>query len=266
MVVNRRAISTGRVMATLIAAAWVSGCVPAPTTGSTGSASGGDSGSRSGGGSGAGGSGGRDSTGGRNGGGGGNAGQGGGAGAGQGGANATGGSGAPDGGAADMADAAPPPTSAIPGYAVCSVCHGPEGAGTIMGPDIQHPVVDFATWMVRNGRMHPSFMLPMPKYLPAQLPDVELQGILSYMAARPKPTSGADLYKDYCQNCHGADGKGGATMRTLAAKPMSEYLTKVRGGHNPGEFANRREYMPKWTPAELSDAEIRLIFTHVSGL
>jgi cytochrome c553 len=269
MVATRSAIFSGPMMAALVAVAWLSGCMPAPTDGATGSGTGGDSGGRGGaagmGGSGGGGAGVPSGAGGSSAGSGGaagaSAGKGGGAGAGQG----TGGAGATDGGAPGLTDAAPPP-SAIPGYAVCSVCHGPEGAGTVMGPDIQHPVVDFATWMVRNGRMHPSYMLPMPKYPPDQLTDVQLQGILTYMAARPKASSGADLYKDYCQNCHGADAKGGATMRSLAGKPVTKFLTDVRSGHSPGEFANRREYMPKWTPAELSDAEIRLIFMHVSGL
>ena len=158
------------------------------------------------------------------------------------------------------------PSAAGPGYATCTVCHGPEGAGTDKGPDIQHPVLDYATWVVRNGRTHPGFMMPMPKYLPAMLSDADLQKIFSYLAARPKPTTGAELYKDYCQNCHGADGKGGVTMRTLAAKPVTKFLTDVRAGHHPGEFVNRREYMPKWSAAELSDADIRAIFMHVSGL
>jgi hypothetical protein len=31
-------------------------------------------------------------------------------------------------------------------------------------------------------------------------------------------------------------------------------------------FSNRREFMPSWTAAQLSDAEIRLIFMYVDSL
>jgi mono/diheme cytochrome c family protein len=85
-------------------------------------------------------------------------------------------------------------------------------------------------------------------------------------AARPKPTTGAGLYKDYCENCHGADALGGITMRPIAAEPVNVFIMDSRAGHHPGEFANRREYMPKWTAAELSDAELRSIFMYVDGL
>jgi mono/diheme cytochrome c family protein len=77
---------------------------------------------------------------------------------------------------------------------------------------------------------------------------------------------GEALYKDYCLNCHGADAKGGVTMRPIDAEPMNVHTMHIRSGTHPGEFANRREYMPKWTAAELTDAEIRMIFMYVSDL
>ncbi len=280
---HKESMGFGRLLATFAAATWLGACMPAETPSAGGSAGEGGAGkggsSATGGKAGSGGSphgegshggsGGHGSgtstggqtaaTGGRDG-----SGQGGGSGGKQGTADASTGSGATDTGASS-GDAGPPP-SAVPGYAVCGVCHGAEGAGSDKGPEIQHPVIDFSTWVIRNGRMHPGFMLPMPKYAPDQLTDAQLQGIFTYLAKFPKPTTGAALYKDYCQNCHGADGKGGVTMRTLAGKPVTKFLTDVRAGHHPGEFANRREYMPKWTAAELSDAEVRLIFMHVAGL
>jgi mono/diheme cytochrome c family protein len=136
----------------------------------------------------------------------------------------------------------------------------------MMGPEIQHPVVDFSTWVVRNGRVHPDYKLPMLKYTPDMVSDMQLQGIFSFLAARPKPTTGAGLYKDYCENCHGADAKGGVTMRNISAEPVAAFIADSRSGKHPGEFSNRREYMPKWTATELSDAEIRLIFMYVDGL
>jgi mono/diheme cytochrome c family protein len=150
---------------------------------------------------------------------------------------------------------------------VCVPCHGAEGAGvTGHGPDIQHPVVDFATWVIRNGRMHPDFPEAMPKFAVDALTDAELQGILAYLAARPKPTTGQGLFVDYCANCHGANAAGGVTMRPINTEPMTAFTTLVRGGHGSGQFAMRREFMPKWTTTELTDAQLRLIFMYVDGL
>ena len=52
----------------------------------------------------------------------------------------------------------------------------------------------------------------------------------------------------------------------LSSEPVNVFIADSRGGHHPGEFENRREYMPKWTPAELSDAELRLIFAYIDSL
>ena len=169
--------------------------------------------------------------------------------------------------AGDLVDApSDAPTSPISGFALCVVCHGPEGAGTDKGPEIQHPVIDFSTFVIRNGRTHPSYKEPMPKFPVEQISALQLEGIFNFLAARPKPPTGAELYKDYCLNCHGADGKGGVTMRDISAQPVAAFIEDSRAGHHPGEFENRREYMPKWTAAELSDAELRLIFAYVDGL
>jgi mono/diheme cytochrome c family protein len=74
------------------------------------------------------------------------------------------------------------------------------------------------------------------------------------------------LFVDYCANCHGADAAGGVTMRPIASEPMTMFTTLVRNGHSAGMFSNRREYMPKWTTTEITNAELQLIFTYVSGL
>ncbi len=171
-----------------------------------------------------------------------------------------------DAGTPSGGDTGGPAAAIMPGYATCIVCHGPDGAGTDKGPDILHPVVDFGTWMVRNGRAHPAYKDPMPKYTTDQITDAQLMAIFSWLAKAPKATTGAALYKDFCQSCHGVDAKGGPTMREIATKTAAVYLKDVRAGHHPGEFANRREFMPKWSATEITDAEIMLIFTHVKGL
>jgi mono/diheme cytochrome c family protein len=170
-------------------------------------------------------------------------------------------------GASGSADSLPASVAVYQGQ--CAICHGPQGLGTEKGPDLQHPVRDFATWVVRNGRTHPMFMEPMPKWTPTQISAAQLNEILDFLAAFPRPATGMGLFKDFCANCHGADAKGGVTMRniTLATvRTAAMFLMNVRNGHHAGEFSNRREYMPKWTTAQLSDAEVRLIFGYVDGL
>jgi mono/diheme cytochrome c family protein len=152
-------------------------------------------------------------------------------------------------------------------YALCVQCHGDDGKGVAgKGPDIQHPVNDYFTWVIRNGRMHPNFPEAMPAFTTAMVSDAQLQAILTFLAAFPKPTTGMGLFVDYCANCHGADGAGGVTMRPIASEPMTMFTTLVRNGHSAGMFSNRREYMPKWTTTEITNAELQLIFTYVSGL
>lgn len=182
-----------------------------------------------------------------------------------------GGGGAPSGTGGGGAGGAS--TAMLPaGYVLCVGCHGTNGEGapataTMGGPEIKHPVADFATWVIRNGRAHPDFMEPMPKFPTDMLSDANLQGILSYLSAQPKPTTGPALYLDYCANCHGANGAGGVTMRSLLnVTMMSALTTSVRNGHHAGEFSNRRDFMPKWTAAQLSDAELQLIFQHIQSL
>ena len=246
------------------------------TGGSTGGVSGGGSGGATGGGSGgqggsgaggtsAGGSMGADAGAGR-----GGAGGGGGRG-GAGGASGRGGSGGGGGGRGGSSGGADAGglevgMSTIPGYALCVLCHGANGEGTDKGPEIQHPVVDFATWVVRNGRVHPMYKEPMIKFPEELVSNAQLMGIWTFLQNQPKPTTGMGLYKDYCESCHGADAKGGVTMRPIDTLTVNAFIMDTRAGHHPGEFANRREYMPKWTAAELSDAEIRSIFMYVQGL
>ena len=286
MVVNQKSLRSGWLLALLAAATWAGACSPEASPGPSGTGGSGASGGRggSGGSSGrggsAGGSGGQGGsatagtggsqaggTGGSS--GGSSAGSGGtGGSAGQGGSGgSTGGVGGSGSGDAAGEAASEVASHPVPGYALCVPCHGSEGAGVpMMGPEIQHPVVDFSTWVVRNGRTHPDYKMPMLKYPPEVLSDAQLQGIFTFLGARPKPTTGEGLYKDYCENCHGANAQGGVTMRPIANEPVNAFIMDTRAGHHPGEFSNRREYMPKWTAAELSDAEIRLIFMYVDGL
>jgi mono/diheme cytochrome c family protein len=155
--------------------------------------------------------------------------------------------------------------------AICSMCHGDKGQGVSMkGPEIQHPVRDFATWVVRNGRSgHPGYPdSKMDAYPAAALPDATLNAIFDSLStpALPKPTTGKALYEDYCANCHGATGTGGTANHDAKGEPLSKALQMVRGGHSLMQFSSRTGYMPKWSTTELSDAEVESIVGYLDSL
>jgi mono/diheme cytochrome c family protein len=156
----------------------------------------------------------------------------------------------------------------------CSACHGATGEGTILGPEIRHPVTDFTNWMVRNGSDARTggmslFAAPMLPLDMTFITDAELTMVISYLNSFPKPTTGQALYEDYCANCHGADGKGGPTTRDITnlVDPLATKIPEqVRAGTHAGQFEMRIEYMPARTAAELTDQDLMLIATYVDGL
>jgi mono/diheme cytochrome c family protein len=155
--------------------------------------------------------------------------------------------------------------------AVCASCHGPRGEGVSgKGPDIQHPVRDFATWVVRNGRSgNPGFPgQTMAAYPQATLPDATLTGLFDWLStpALPKPTTGQALYKDFCANCHSATGTGGTAAHNAKGQTLTKALQMVRSGHSLTQFSSRTGYMSKWTTSELTDAEVGLIVTYLDSL
>lgn len=149
---------------------------------------------------------------------------------------------------------------------VCAECHGEFGDGLDgLGPDIKHPVEDYSLFVIRNGRVsHMMYEDDMPGSPAERLPEAILAGIMEFLANQPRPTDGEGLYLDYCAACHGADGLGGPTARSLEMH-VADVEKLVRNGH-VGDFLDRREYMPSWTQAELSDTEVELIHQYVSSL
>lgn len=149
----------------------------------------------------------------------------------------------------------------------CALCHGDDGQGTSAAPQIKSPVVDYATWVVRNGRASTmGFTGAMPVASEAAVPESDLNEIFTYLGSFEKPTDGEGLYVRFCGNCHGADAKGGAVGKGLTAEKDSDLITMVRKGRGGSDFEKRKDYMPKWTAAEISDAEIKLVGTYVRGL
>jgi mono/diheme cytochrome c family protein len=144
----------------------------------------------------------------------------------------------------------------------CKVCHAEQGAGSVLAYAIQHPVRDYFTWVTRNGRATTTYMMPMEKWGADKLSDAQLNLIWDYLDQPPQPTTGPALYADYCANCHGADGKGGPTMRPLANEEK-EVNTLVRMGHNIGKYDMRHDSMPAFNTMRINDAELKLIYDHV---
>lgn len=153
---------------------------------------------------------------------------------------------------------------------VCAPCHGSDGEGTALGYEVQHPVRDYATWVVRNGRPPGNTELPgsvMVAYATGSLADATLEEIWDYLDTFPQPTTGEALYVDYCRNCHGTDALGGITdVNIREPGALAEIFEKVREGENVGNYAARGSSMPAFDEGRISDAEIQLIADYLAGL
>jgi mono/diheme cytochrome c family protein len=151
---------------------------------------------------------------------------------------------------------------------ICAPCHGPEGEGTELAYALQHPVRDYSTWVVRNGR--PGIEFPgtvMAAYGPGTASDATLEEVWDYLDSFPQPTTGEGLFLDYCRNCHGEDASGGVTGVDLReADALAEIFEQVREGDGDGNFAARDEFMPAFDTTRLSDAEVQLIADHIASL
>jgi len=149
----------------------------------------------------------------------------------------------------------------------CSACHGPEGEGSTIAYEIRHPHDDFSRWVVRNGRTSVEFAnQAMPQFTTALLSDAELDLILEYLDGLPQPDTAEGLYLDYCRNCHGIDAAGGVVNAPLGNSPIQDFIENTRQGFGGSNYGARNLFMPTRTTAELSDAEIQLIFDYVQSL
>jgi mono/diheme cytochrome c family protein len=147
----------------------------------------------------------------------------------------------------------------------CKLCHGEQGIGSPLAPEIQHPVREYDSWVVRNGRAVTTFVKPMEKWGTDKLSDAQLMLIFDYLDQPPQPTTGQTLYLDYCANCHGADAKGGPTTRNILNE-VQNVLKQVRAGKNPGQYQMRHDSMPVFSTMRISDAELVMIRDYVDSL
>ena len=74
---------------------------------------------------------------------------------------------------------------------------------------------------------------------------------------------GAPLYREYCANCHGADGRGGITGITLDGE-LHENAGIAVSGNATMNYGSREEYMPGQGD-KLTAAEIQLITDYLQN-
>jgi mono/diheme cytochrome c family protein len=147
----------------------------------------------------------------------------------------------------------------------CVMCHGEQGIGTLLAPGIQHPMREYFTWVVRNGRAMTTYMKPMEKWGTDKISDADLMLIWDYLDKPPQPTTGQALFIDYCSNCHGKDAKSGPAMHNLANE-VAKINDMVRMGAHPGEYEMRKEFMPVFSTERLPDADLKLIHDYIDSL
>jgi mono/diheme cytochrome c family protein len=148
----------------------------------------------------------------------------------------------------------------------CQICHGENGAATDIAPVIANTHADYATYVVRNGHDvmdFAGFGQSMPPFTTTDLSDDDLALILEFLTTQPLPSDGAGLYARLCINCHGSNGHNGRIFENIAGS--DEVSARVRAGHQANNVASG-EYMPAFTTAQLSDAQLALLADYVAGL
>lgn len=176
------------------------------------------------------------------------------------------------------ADAAAPGAAAAPAPygTICVSCHQANAQGfNPIAPEIRHTPAPYATWIVRAGRIDrkgmPTGMTPYPPTTldPAKMPavtDAELQGIIAWTNALPKPTTALGMYQDFCGNCHGpVDPVGGAVPVTIKGLPAATVNAAVRSGFAVSDPSKRDSYMPAFDATLLTDADLALIRTYIGS-
>lgn len=147
----------------------------------------------------------------------------------------------------------------------CAKCHGASGEGSPRGYEIRNPVIGYATYVIRNGRPGAPFADSMPKYTTARLSQKQLNEIIAMLRSAEHPSDGAGLYNRFCSNCHGKDARGGVVGESLRGE-IDEFGEKIREGEGGNNYADRREYMPRWPASEISEQEIHAMAEYVSRL
>ena len=156
-----------------------------------------------------------------------------------------------------------PHTRMLIGAVVVATSMLTAGCGNIIGPEIRHTPVTYATWVVRHGRPAPSAMVAFPTVAPnattLAISDPDLAAVLAWLDTQPKPATGVALYRDFCGNCHGPNvASGGAVPVSIIGKMATEITQKVRVGEGL-DPSMRNGFMPPEDMMALTDPELVLI-------
>lgn len=173
-----------------------------------------------------------------------------------------------DGGDDDGADMGAAMAEAPMAYnQICSSCHGPDGEGTSLGPDIRNPADwGYGAYVVRNGRGEmDEFASPMSAYSADIIDDVTLDEVWTWLGAAAKPADGAGLFARFCANCHDADGSGGRAEHAVGID-QAEIRASVREGNGGENYGASTEFMPAFGTDLITDAELDLIVEHIGTL
>jgi len=98
----------------------------------------------------------------------------------------------------------------------------------------------------------------MPGYSPEAISNAQLDEIWSYLSSFPRPTTGAELYATFCQNCHGKDGRGGVVGESILGE-IGEFHEAIRQGEHRSQPLRRSKYMPAYSRTMITDGEIWLL-------
>lgn len=155
----------------------------------------------------------------------------------------------------------------------CAACHGPDGRGTIRGPELTGDGPAAAHFQISTGRMPPPASERRPERVPpAEFSEPEARAVARYVGriaggpdiprvdmAGAELARGAQLYLQACAACHGSTGVGGVLTSGNVAPPLGD-LTPVQIAEamitGPGE-------MPKFVLEEFEDRERDAIVRYV---
>lgn len=175
-------------------------------------------------------------------------------------------------------DAAAPAAAAAPAPygTICVSCHQADAQGfTSIAPEIRHTPAAYAKWIVRSGRIdYKGVQTGMTAYPatttdPVKMPavtDPELDAIIAWTNALPKPTTALGMYQDFCGNCHGpTNPTGGAVPYKIQGLPKATVDSAVRNGFAVGDPSKRDEYMPAFDQTLLTEADLALIRQYIGS-
>jgi ubiquinol-cytochrome c reductase cytochrome c subunit len=117
----------------------------------------------------------------------------------------------------------------------CASCHGPQGQGSAVGPDIRQAGAALADFVLRTGRMPLADPNAPGLSGPPRFDELDTQALVGYVAslgggpAIPNVVvSGADvnhgreLYVANCAACHGPAGGGGSVGGGFVAPDLTD--------------------------------------------